>query len=106
MALGVNPSLSAHSDLCATMLTALAISISGQIGWVGLVVPHIARMLTGPNYRRLLPVTALTGGIFVLCVDNIARNMIAVEIPLGILTAVIGAPVFIYLLLRGKRGWL
>jgi iron complex transport system permease protein len=88
------------------MLTALAISISGQIGWVGLVVPHIARMLTGPNYRRLLPVTALTGGIFVLCVDNIARNMIAVEIPLGILTAVIGAPVFIYLLLRGKRGWL
>jgi len=106
-ALGVNVRLvRAVVVCCATMLTALAVSIAGQVGWVGLVVPHIARMLTGPNYRTLLPVSAVTGAIFLLLVDDAARNLIAVEIPLGILTAVIGAPVFILLLLRGKRGWL
>lgn len=107
LSLGVNVGLiRAVVVVCATMLTSLAISLCGQVGWVGLVVPHIARMLAGPNYKRLLPVTALLGGVFLLGVDNISRNLMAMEIPLGILTAVIGAPVFVFLLLRGKRGWL
>ena len=107
LALGVNVRLiRGFVVVCATMLTSLAISLCGQVGWVGLVVPHIARMLVGANYKRLLPVTALLGGVFLLTVDNISRNLLAVEIPLGILTALIGAPLFVFLLLRGKRGWL
>ena len=107
LALGVNVKLlRGLVVLCATMLTSLAVSLCGQVGWVGLVVPHIARMLAGANYKRLLPVTALLGGVFLLAVDNIARNLAAAEIPLGILTALVGAPLFAYLLLRGKRGWL
>ncbi len=107
LSLGVNVRLiRAVVVVCATMLTSLAISLCGQVGWVGLVVPHIARMLTGANYKRLLPVTALLGGIFLLVVDNISRNLMVMEIPLGILTAMIGAPLFVFLLLRGKRGWL
>ncbi len=107
LALGVNVRLiRGFVVICATMLTSLAISLCGQVGWVGLVVPHIARMMVGANYKRLLPVTALLGGVFLLLVDNISRNLLAVEIPLGILTALIGAPLFVFLLLRGKRGWL
>ncbi len=107
LALGVNVRLiRGFVVVCATMLTSLAISLCGQVGWVGLVVPHIARMLVGANYKRLLPVTALLGGVFLLLVDNVSRNLLAVEIPLGILTALIGAPLFVFLLLRGKRGWL
>ncbi len=107
IALGVNPNLIRGIVICcSTMLTASAISLCGQVGWVGLVVPHIARMLTGPNYRRLLPAAAIIGAIFLLAVDNIARSLLAVEVPLGILTAIIGSPIFVYLLLRGKRGWL
>lgn len=91
--------------LCATVLTASVVCVSGQIGWVGLVIPHVARMIVGPNYRHLLPATLLIGGIFLLIVDNVSRNVFPVEIPLGILTAIIGAPCFIVLLLKGKRGW-
>lgn len=92
--------------VCSTLLTACAISISGMVGWIGLVVPHIARMLVGPNYKKLLPVSMLAGGIFLLAVDDVARSMISVEIPLGILTALIGAPFFVLLLMKGKKGWL
>ena len=107
IALGVNPNLIRGIVICcSTMLTASAISLCGQVGWVGLVVPHIARMITGANYRKLLPATAIIGAIFLLAVDNIARSLLAVEVPLGILTAIIGSPIFVYLLLRGKRGWL
>ncbi len=91
--------------LCATVLTASVVSVSGQIGWVGLVIPHAARRIVGPNYRHLLPVTFLIGGIFLLIVDNVSRNIFPVEIPLGILMAIIGAPCLIVLLLKGKRGW-
>lgn len=91
--------------VCATLLTASVVSISGQIGWVGLVIPHFGRMLVGPNYQYLLPASFLAGASYLLLVDNVARNLLQVEIPLGILTAVIGAPVFIYLLLRGRKGW-
>ena len=71
--------------------------------WVGLVVPHLARMLGGPNHRILLPVSLLTGACYLLLVDDIARNVYTTEIPLGILTAMIGAPFFLYLLIRTQR---
>lgn len=92
--------------VCSTLLTACAISISGMVGWVGLIVPHIARMVVGPNYKKLLPVSMLAGGIFLLAVDDVARSVISIEIPLGILTALIGAPFFVFLLIKGKKGWL
>jgi iron complex transport system permease protein len=91
--------------VCSTLLTAASVSISGMIGWVGLIVPHLARMLVGPNYNILLPVSALLGGIFLLIVDNVARCAFAVEVPIGILTSIIGAPFFVYLLIKGKKGW-
>lgn len=91
--------------ICSTLLTASAVSVSGQIGWVGLVIPHFCRMLVGPNYKYLIPASLVIGGSYLLLVDNIARNLLSVEIPLGILTAILGAPVFIYLLLHGKKEW-
>lgn len=91
--------------LCATMMTSAAVSISGMIGWVGLIVPHLARMIVGPNYKALLPASIIIGGTYLLLVDDLARVMASVEIPLGILTSIIGAPFFIYLLMRSRRGW-
>ncbi len=91
--------------ICATLMTAAAVSISGIIGWVGLIIPHMARMLVGPNFALLLPVSLIMGSGYLLMVDNIARNITAVEIPLGILTALIGAPFFIFLLSKVKKGW-
>ncbi len=92
--------------LCSTLITAAAVSISGMIGWVGLVIPHIARMIVGPNFKVLLPSSLLIGGTFLLLVDDIARCAFSIEIPLGILTSLIGAPFFIYLLIKGRRGWI
>ncbi len=91
--------------ICSTVLTSSVVAISGQLGWVGLVIPHFSRMIVGPNYKHLLPAALFIGGIYLLIVDNLARNIFPVEIPLGILTAIVGAPCFIILLLRGKRGW-
>jgi len=92
--------------LCATMLTASAVAISGMIGLVGLIVPHLARLLVGPDYKVLLPAATLMGALFLLLVDNLARTLYAVEIPLGILTSLIGAPFFLYLLINTKKkGW-
>jgi iron complex transport system permease protein len=91
--------------LCATLVTSAAVSISGIIGWVGLVVPHIARMMVGPNYSKLLPLSLVMGASFMLIVDDIARTIVATEIPLGIITSLLGAPVFGYLIKRGKLGW-
>ncbi|WP_240986699.1 FecCD family ABC transporter permease [Acididesulfobacillus acetoxydans] len=91
--------------LCSTLMTAAAVSISGLVGWVGLIVPHLARMIVGPNYKVLLPASLFLGGAYLLLVDDLARTAASVEIPLGILTSLIGAPFFIYLLLRSKRGW-
>ncbi len=92
--------------VCATVLTSLSVSVSGNIGWVGLVVPHLARMLVGSNYGRLLPASLLIGSAFMLLVDTAARMLMTVEIPLSILTATIGAPFFFLLLVRTKRGFL
>ncbi|BDC36084.1 iron ABC transporter permease [Candidatus Methanoliparum sp. LAM-1] len=91
--------------ICCTILTASAVCISGIIGWVGLVIPHIGRMIVGPDHRKLLPATLSLGASYLLLVDNFARALTTVEIPLGILTAIMGAPFFIYLLKKSKIGW-
>lgn len=85
---------------CATLITAASVSVSGVIGWVGLVIPHLTRRMVGNNYRHLMPASMLFGAIFLLLVDNISRNLLATEIPIGILTSFIGAPFFIYLITR------
>jgi len=89
----------------ATLMTASVVAVSGVIGWVGLMIPHIARMLVGPNFSRLLPASMLLGASFMLIVDTAARSIARVETPLGILTAVLGAPFFLWLLARGRRTW-
>ena len=105
-AVGVDvPRLRAIVIAAATLMTASAVAISGVIGWIGLMMPHIARMLAGPNFARMLPVALLLGAAFILVVDTIARTMARVETPIGILTAVIGAPFFLWLLARGRRTW-
>ncbi|WP_370576026.1 FecCD family ABC transporter permease [Methanomethylovorans sp.] len=91
--------------ICATLITSAAVSISGVIGWVGLVVPHISRMVVGPNYDRLLPMSMVIGASFMLLVDDLARTVTATEIPLGIITSLVGAPLFALLLKRGRMGW-
>ncbi len=89
----------------ATLITAAVVSVSGIIGWVGLLVPHMARLLVGPRFVLLLPASLLLGGGYMLAVDTLARGSVAVEIPLGILTALIGTPVFIWVLLKARRSW-
>lgn len=89
-----------------SLLTASAVSISGLIGFVGLVIPHVARLLLGPDHRRLLPAAALVGAGFLVVVDVLARTVMAPqEIPVGIVTALIGAPFFLYLLRQTKRDY-
>ena len=87
--------------ICATLLTAASVSVSGMIGWVGLVIPHFCRIIFGYDYRRLIPATALFGATFLLVVDDIARLATTAEIPLGILTSFVGCPLFLYLLFTG-----
>ena len=89
--------------LAATLVTASAVAVSGMIGWVGLVIPHFARMIIGCDYRKLLPASMLMGASFLLIVDDIARLMATSEIPIGILTAFVGAPFFLYLITRRKQ---
>ncbi len=91
--------------VCSTLLTASSISVAGRVGWVGLVIPHLARMVVGPDFKRLLPATALMGGTYLLIVDNVSRSISSIEIPLGILTSILGAPFFIYLLSKTRKGW-
>ncbi|MGM0882993.1 MAG: FecCD family ABC transporter permease [Bacillota bacterium] len=89
--------------ISSTLLTAAAVSVSGVIGFVGLVVPHLIRLLVGPDYRLITPLSAIGGGVFVLWADTLARNVLSPkEIPLGVVTALIGAPFFAYLLHRRK----
>lgn len=89
----------------ATLMTAAAVSISGIVGWIGLLVPHVARMFVGPEFSRLLPTSMIIGAGYMVGVDALARSIAEIEIPLGILTAAIGAPFFLYLLLSTRRGW-
>jgi iron complex transport system permease protein len=89
----------------ATLITSAAVSVSGIIGWIGLIIPHMARLLAGPEFSRLLPAAMLLGGGYLLAVDTLARTMAAIEVPIGILTAFIGAPFFLWLLATARRGW-
>lgn len=89
----------------ATLVTAASVAAAGIVGWIGLVVPHLARFLVGPSFVRLLPTSAVLGGGLLLFIDTLARTLATVEIPLGILTALIGSPFFIVLLRRASRGW-
>ena len=92
--------------VAATLMTSAAVAVSGIIGWVGLLVPHLARLIVGPAFARLLPMTIIVGAAYLLAVDTAARTIGAIEIPLGVLTAVVGTPVFLVLLARGRRsGW-
>lgn len=90
----------------ASLLAAGAVSVCGIIGWVGLIVPHMARMLVGPEHRRLLPFAVALGAAFMLWADNLARSLASFEIPVGILTTLLGAPVFMILLKRAGRSWI
>lgn len=103
--LGVNvPVLRGVLIVSATLVTSTSVAFCGVIGWIGLVVPHMARALVGADYARLLPASALLGASFTLAVDIIARSLLQVELPLGILTALIGAPFFLVLLKRSRKG--
>lgn len=105
-ALGVNTRASRLVFIvCSTLLTSASIAVAGLIGWVGLIIPHLARLLVGPDSRVLLPASILIGGAFLLVVDDVARTVFSIEIPLGILTSIIGAPFFIYLLVKGRSAW-
>ena len=102
--MGVNVSrLRLITVLCATVLTAAGVAVSGMIGWVGLVIPHLSRKLVGGDCRRLLPCSMLLGAVFLLLSDDVSRNLLTTEIPIGILTALIGAPFFLYLMTRKER---
>ena len=91
--------------LCSTLVTAAAVSVSGMIGWVGLVIPHMMRRVIGSDYRYLMPASIVSGGIFLMVVDNVSRNAFSSGIPIGILTAFIGAPFFLWLITgRGETG--
>jgi iron complex transport system permease protein len=89
--------------LCSTLITAGGVCLSGTIGWVGLVIPHTARMVMGPDNKKMLPIAMLFGGIFMLGIDTLCRTLTAAELRVGILTGIIGAPFFIFLLLKQRR---
>ena len=106
MSFGVN----IHRDreiviIISTIMTACAVSISGIIGWVGLLIPHLVRSLVGADYRRLLPACLSVGASYMVIIDNICRLISEEEIPLGIVTALVGTPVFIYFMKRDKVRW-
>lgn len=101
--LGVNvPRVRGLAILCATILTASAVCLCGTIGWVGLIMPHLGRLLVGEDNRYLIPASALLGALFMIIVDTVARNLTGTEIPLGIITGLLGAPMFVWLLARQK----
>lgn len=104
MSLGINTSLLRKIVIfCATLVTSAAICVGGHIGWIGLVIPHFTRMVVGCDYRISLPVSILMGSSFLMLVDTISRSLITSEIPIGILTSFIGAPFFLYLMIREAK---
>lgn len=103
-ALGVNvTTLRSVAIVCATLLTASSVCVAGTISWVGLIIPHLGRILVGPGHRRLLPVSALLGGLFMLAVDTLTRVIGVSEMPVSILTGVVGAPLYAIFLYRERR---
>ena len=106
LALGLNPTrLKVIIILFSTMMTAVAVSVGGVIGWVGLVVPHAARTLVGPSHLRLIPATIAMGMIFLLLIDTLSRTMLPGEVPLGVFTGIVGAPLLLLILRVNKTGW-
>jgi iron complex transport system permease protein len=91
--------------IASTLLASASVAVAGIIGWIGLVIPHLARAIVGPNYRLLLPTSMFIGACYLLIVDDIARLASAVEIPIGILTAILGVPFFVFIFRRNMRGW-
>jgi iron complex transport system permease protein len=92
--------------LLTTLICALTVSLAGMVGWIGLLIPHLARLLVGPGNTRLLPLSACLGGVFLLVADGVARSVSAGEIPLGIITELFGAIAFVLVLHRVRKGWL
>lgn len=104
-AMGVNVNLvKAIVVIASTLMTASAVAVAGIIGWVGMVVPHMARTITGASYPKLIATSFLVGGIFLLLIDDVVRASFA-DLPLGVLTALIGTPVFVFLLVRTRKEW-
>jgi len=104
--LGVNTNaLRLAVIVASTLVTAASIAVSGVIGWVGLVIPHLTRRIAGSDYRRLMPASMLAGAAFLLVVDDVSRCLLATEIPIGILTAFVGAPFFVYLIMKRERSF-
>ncbi len=104
--LGIKPSrIRLLVIIGGTLLTSAAVSISGIIGWIGLIIPHISRMIVGPDNKILLPTSLSLGASFLLLIDNISRALIPIEIPIGILISIIGVPLFLYLLRKGYSEW-
>jgi len=105
-ALGVNTrALRGVVILGATLATAASVAVSGVIGWIGLLVPHAARLVVGPDFGRMLPLSMLFGAAFLLGVDTLCRTATAIELPPGVLTALIGTPAFLWLLVVARRTW-
>ena len=106
--LGMNPSIFRTVLITvSSLMVAASVATCGQISWIGLVIPHIARNIAGPEHERMMPVTAILGAIFLLVSDSVARSMSAAEIPVGIITALAGAPLFGYFMFKNRRtGWL
>jgi iron complex transport system permease protein len=104
--LGVNVSLLRLTFIIVSaVISSLTVAMCGIIGWIGLVIPHIGRMIAGPDNRVLLPVCLFIGAVFLLTVDNVSRLLFAVEIPIGILTSILGIPVFAGILRHSSKGW-
>ena len=89
----------------STLITSISVAVAGIVGWIGLVIPHLARAIVGPNYKVLLPTSMFVGAVYLLIVDNIARLVAAVEIPIGILTAILGVPFFVVIFKHNMKGW-
>ena len=89
--------------IASTLLSAAAVCLGGLIGWVGLMIPHLARALVGVDYSRLIPASAMLGGGYLILVDDLARSVFSMELPLGVVTSIIGAPFFIYLIIKRKE---
>jgi iron complex transport system permease protein len=105
-ALGMNTELlKGIIIICTTLISSTVVAFCGIIGWVGLVIPHLCRMLVGPDHRLLLPTTLCVGSAYLILIDNLSRLISPAEVPLGILTAMVGAPFFAYLLRKTKGGW-
>jgi len=106
LALGLNPTrLKLLIIICSTLMTAMAVSVGGVIGWVGLVIPHAARTLVGPDHQRLIPATMALGAVFLLLIDTMSRTLLPAEVPLGVFTGVVGVPLLLIILRVNRTGW-